>query len=270
MRASKAMQDRVLNHPKITVHWNTEAVDVFGTEGKQMEGVKVKNNQTGEQREIAAQGLFYAIGHTPNTQLFQGQIELDEKGYVITRNHVETNIEGVYAVGDVQDYVFRQAVTAAGSGCMGAMLAERWLTEKGLAQEFHQSSEQMETPSYEESEKSAADTEETFDLNATFHHGSYAIRKLYHESDRLIMVRYVAPTCGPCHTLKPILDKVIKEFNGQMYCVEIDIDAEPNIAEGAGVTGTPTVQFFKNKKLLAEMKGVKPKSQYRELIVNNV
>jgi thioredoxin reductase (NADPH) len=270
MRASKAMQDRVLNHPKITVHWNTEAVDVFGTEGKQMEGVKVKNNQTGEQREIAAQGLFYAIGHTPNTQLFQGQIELDEKGYVITRNHVETNIEGVYAVGDVQDYVFRQAVTAAGSGCMGAMLAERWLTEKGLAQEFHQSSEQMETPSYEESEKSAADTEETFDLNATFHHGSYAIRKLYHESDRLIMVRYVAPTCGPCHTLKPILDKVIKEFNGQMYCVEIDIDAEPNIAEGAGVTGTPTVQFFKNKKLLAEMKGVKPKSQYRELIVNNI
>lgn len=270
MRASKAMQDRVLNHPKITVHWNTEAVDVFGTEGKQMEGVKVKNNQTGEQREIAAQGLFYAIGHTPNTQLFQGQIELDEKGYVITRNNVETNIEGVYAVGDVQDYVFRQAVTAAGSGCMGAMLAERWLMEKELAQEFHQSSEQMETPSYEESEKSAADTEETFDLNATFHHGSYAIRKLYHDSDRLIMVRYVAPTCGPCHALKPILDKVIKEFDGKMYCVEIDIDAEPNIAEGAGVTGTPTVQFFKNKKLLAEMKGVKPKSQYRELIVNKI
>jgi thioredoxin reductase (NADPH) len=276
MRASKAMQDRVLDHPKITVHWNTEAVDVFGTEGKQMEGVKVKNNQTGEKREIAAQGLFYAIGHTPNTQLFQGQLELDEKGYVMTRNHVETNIEGVYAVGDVQDYIFRQAVTAAGSGCMGAMLAERWLMEKGLAQEFHQSGEQMETCSYEESkksqdsEKSATDTEETFDPNATFHHGSYAIRKLYHESDRLIMVRYVAPTCGPCHALKPILDKVIKEFNGQMYCVEIDIDAEPNIAEGAGVTGTPTVQFFKNKKLLAEMKGVKPKSQYRELIVNNV
>jgi thioredoxin reductase (NADPH) len=270
MRASKTMQDRVLNHSKITVHWNTEAVDVFGTEGKQMEGVKVKNNQTGEKREIAAQGLFYAIGHTPNTQLFQGQLELDEKGYIITRNNVETNIEGVYAVGDVQDYLFRQAVTAASSGCMGAMLAERWLMEKGLAQEFHQSSEQMETPSYEKSEKSAADTEETFDPNATFHRGSYAIRKLYHESDRLIMVRYVAPTCGPCHALKPILDKVVKEFNDRMYCVEIDIDAEPQIAEGAGVTGTPTVQFFKNKQLLAEMKGVKPKSQYRELIANHV
>jgi thioredoxin reductase (NADPH) len=270
MRASKTMQDRVLNHSKITVHWNTEAVDVFGTEGKQMEGVKVKNNQTGEKREIAAQGLFYAIGHTPNTQLFQGQLELDEKGYIITRNNVETNIEGVYAVGDVQDYLFRQAVTAASSGCMGAMLAERWLMEKGLAQEFHQSSEQMETPSYEKSEKSAADTEETFDPNATFHRGSYAIRKLYHESDRLIMVRYVAPTCGPCHALKPILDKVVKEFNDRMYCVEIDIDAEPQIAVGAGVTGTPTVQFFKNKQLLAEMKGVKPKSQYRELIANHV
>lgn len=276
MRASKTLQDRVLNHPKITVHWNTEAVDVFGTEGKQMEGVKVKNNKTGEQSEIAAQGLFYAIGHTPNTQLFQGQLELDEKGYVITRNHVETNIEGVYAVGDVQDSLFRQAVTAAGSGCMGAMLAERWLMEKGLAQEFHQSGEQKETSSYEESkqsqdsEKSAADTEERFDPHATFHRGSYAIRKLYHESDRLIVVRYVAPTCGPCHVLKPILDKIIKEFDGQIYCVEIDIDAEPNIAKGAGVTGTPTVQFFKNKKLLAEMKGVKPKSQYRELIVNNI
>lgn len=266
MRASKAMQQRVLEHPKITVHWNTEAVDVFGSD--RMEGVKVKNNQTGEESDLLAGGLFYAIGHTPNTDLFQGQLKLDETGYIATEDFVKTSVEGVYAVGDVQDREFRQAVTAAGSGCMGAMLAERWLSEHGLAQEFSQ--HEPEATSQESEVDDVEDTEDSFDLDATHHVGGYALRRLYHESDRLIMVKYSSPTCGPCHTLKPILQKVVNEYDGKIHYVEVDIEADPDVAENAGIVGTPTIQFFKDKDLITQMKGVKRKSEYRETIEANM
>ncbi|MDI9636099.1 thioredoxin-disulfide reductase [Kamptonema cortianum] len=268
LRASKAMQDRVINNPKITVHWNTEAVDVFG-EANHMKGIKLRNNQTGEESELHVRGLFYAIGHTPNTQLFQGQLELDDTGYIVTQHgSVETSVEGVYAVGDVQDHEFRQAITAAGSGCMGAMLAERWLSVNGLVQEFHQTETEAAAP--EAPKQQATDPEASFDLASTHHEGGYALRKLFHESDRLIVVKYSSPTCGPCHTLKPILAKVIDEFDSKVHYVEIDIEQDPDIAENAQVTGTPTVQFFKDKELLTELKGVKPKSQYRELIQSSL
>lgn len=265
MRASKAMQDRVLSNPKIKVHWNTESMDVFGDD-KHMQGIKVRNNETGEESELQAKGLFYAIGHTPNTSLFKGQLELDDVGYVVTKgNSVETSVEGVYAVGDVQDHEFRQAVTAAGSGCMGAMLAERWLSAQGLLQEFSQKPENNELKPQKE-EKTAADTEEDFDINNTRHIGGYALRKIFHDGDRPLMVKYVSPGCGPCHTLKPILNKVVDEFDGKIHFVEIDIDKDREIAEQANVTGTPTVQIFKDKELLQELKGVKQKSQYRQLL----
>jgi len=263
MRASKAMQDRVLENPKITVHWNTVAVDVYGN--GLMEGVRVKNIQTNVESDIPAKGLFYAIGHTPNTQLFQGQIELDEVGYIVTHGSVETNVEGVFAAGDVQDHEFRQAITAAGTGCMSAMLAERWLSSKGLVQEFHQQASE-EASSAEAAPASSAASPETFDVSVTRHEGGFALRKLYHESDRLIVVKYASPTCGPCHTLKPILSKVIDEFDPKVHYIEIDIEQDPEIAEAAGIVGTPTVQFFKDKAKVAEIKGMKQKSQYRETI----
>lgn len=269
MRASKAMQDRVLKNPKITVHWNTEALDVYGDEGW-MQGVKVRNINTQEENKIPAKGLFYAIGHTPNTSLFKGQIELDDVGYVVTHNGVETNIEGVYAAGDVQDHEFRQGITAAGTGCMAAMLAERWLSVNGLAQEFHQTAASEKPPTEPTPHKTEAEEAAEFDLARTRHAGGYALRKLYHESDRLIMVKYASPTCGPCHTLKPILSKIVDEFDGKIHYIEIDIEQDPDIAESAGVVGTPTVQFFKDKALIGEMKGVKPKSQYRETIANHL
>lgn len=270
MRASKAMQDRVLNHPKITIHWQTEAVDVYG-EGGFLRGLKIKNNLTGETGTLEARGLFYAIGHTPNTQIFQGQIELDETGYVVVKpGSVETSVEGVYAAGDVQDREFRQGITAAGTGCMAAMLAERWLSAQGLAQEFHQSPESENYSKETDAQDAKADTEATFDPTVMRHRGSYALRKLYHESDRLLVVKYVSPTCGPCHMLKPILDKVIDEFEERIHFIEIDIEEDPDIAEAAGVIGTPTLQFFKAKEKVSELKGVKPKSLYRQTISENL
>ena len=270
MRASKAMQDRVLNNPKITVHWNSQPVDVVG-ESDRMMGVKLQNTQTGEESVLPVKGLFYAIGHKPNTSLFEGQLELDEVGYVVTKpGSVETSVEGVFAAGDVQDHEFRQAITAAGTGCMAAMLAERWLSVNGLIQEYRQqmhTSEEPDTPADAPGDNVAElNPEKAFNSQATRHEGGYALRKLYHDSDRLLMVKYVSPNCGPCHTLKPILNKVVDEFDGKIHFVEIDIAEYREIAENAGVTGTPTVQFFKNKELVGEMKGVKQKSQFRQMI----
>ena len=266
MRASKAMQDRVLSNPNITVHWNSEPVDVFGNDNH-MEGVHIRDTKTGEQSELHVKGLFYAIGHKPNTSLFQGQLELDDVGYIVTKpGSVETSVEGVFAAGDVQDHEYRQAITAAGTGCMAAMLAERWLSVSGLIQEFHQKLENPDNELEHQPEQKKTASAEEFDVSETRHYGGFALRKLFHESDRLVMVKYVSPGCGPCHTLKPILNKVVDEFDGKIHFVEIDISQDREIAENAGVSGTPTIQFFKDKELLSETKGVKQKSQYRQLI----
>ena len=131
LRASKAMQERTKNNPKIQIHWFTEALEAVGD--KVLSGVKVKNNQTGATEIIDAAGLFYAIGHEPNTTFLGGQLELDETGYVKTvPGTSRTSVAGVFAAGDVQDKVYRQAVTAAGSGCMAALEAERFLSEEDV------------------------------------------------------------------------------------------------------------------------------------------
>ncbi|MCR9251376.1 MAG: thioredoxin-disulfide reductase [bacterium] len=131
MRASKIMQQRVKNAPNIEILWNTETEEVLGNE--EVEAVRVKNNVTGETKEVPVQGFFVAIGHKPNTDIFKGQLDMDENGYIKTiPGTSKTNIEGVFATGDAQDHVYRQAVTAAGSGCMGALDAERFLAAKEM------------------------------------------------------------------------------------------------------------------------------------------
>ncbi len=130
LRASKAMQERVFRTPNLTVHWNSETDEILG--GDQVEGVRLRDTMDGSLREIAIQGFFVAIGHTPNTSLFQGQLDMDETGYLLTApGSTRTNIEGVFAAGDAQDKIYRQAVTAAGTGCMAALDAERWLAATG-------------------------------------------------------------------------------------------------------------------------------------------
>jgi thioredoxin reductase (NADPH) len=126
MRASKAMQHRVTNSPNIELKYNHEIDEVIGDQV--VEGLRIFNNQTGEKEEIKITGLFIAIGHKPNTEIFKGQLEMDEDGYLITKGKsTKTNIPGVFASGDVQDKEYRQAVTAAGTGCMAALDAERYL-----------------------------------------------------------------------------------------------------------------------------------------------
>ncbi len=126
MRASKAMQHRVNNTPNIDLRYNSEIDEVLGDQV--VEGIRIKNNQTQETEEIPITGLFIAIGHKPNTELFKGQLDMDDSGYLITKGKsTKTNLPGVFASGDVQDKEYRQAVTAAGTGCMAALDAERYL-----------------------------------------------------------------------------------------------------------------------------------------------
>ena len=321
LRASKAMAERALAHPRVTVHFNTAVRDAVGTSS--MTALDLVDSATGAARDpLPVKGLFYGIGHAPNTGLFEGQIELDPAGYVSRTNNgfgghgPATSVEGVFAAGDVADTQWRQAVTAAGSGCQAALAAERFLAERGLLLEERGSGEEASTSSsrhasvptgaeerVEKEEAAAAaaraatrkrrlparrggsseaaggggggnvasSTEEAaavaVDVSADLHSGQVALRKLYHESPRPLVVLYSAPTCGPCRTLKPILKGVVtSDYASRVHLVEIDIEADPEIAQAAGVQGTPTVQVFKNKERLHHVPGVKAKREYRALI----
>ncbi|GFY93675.1 NADPH-dependent thioredoxin reductase C [Actinidia rufa] len=230
LRASKAMQDRVYNNPNITVHFNTETADVVSNTKGQMSGILVRKLDTGEKSVLEAKGLFYGIGHSPNSQLLEGQVELDSSGYVLVKEgSAKTSIEGVFAAGDIQDHEWRQAITAAGSGCIAALSVERYLASNNLLVEFHQ-------PKTEEVKKDLTDrdVQEGFDITLTKHKG-----------------------------------QVIDEFDQNIHFLEIDIEEDPEIAEAAGIMGTPCVQFFKNKEMIRTMSGVKMKNEYREFIEAN-
>jgi thioredoxin reductase (NADPH) len=128
LRASKIMQDKAFANPKISFEWDTDVIDVKDPAGGVLSSIRLRNHVTGAEKDLAVEGLFVAIGHTPNTSLFKGQLDMDDNGYLITDHGTRTNIPGVFGCGDVQDHVYRQAITAAGSGCMAAMDAERYLS----------------------------------------------------------------------------------------------------------------------------------------------
>lgn len=130
LRASKILQDKALENPKIEFLWNSVISDIKGD--RKVSTVLVKNMVNGRERSLEAGGIFVAIGHEPNTSIFKGQLELDDRGYIALKNHTKTSVDGVFAAGDVHDHRYRQAVTAAGFGCMAAIDVERWLSEKRL------------------------------------------------------------------------------------------------------------------------------------------
>ncbi|MFN5464888.1 MAG: thioredoxin-disulfide reductase [Cyanobacteriota bacterium] len=262
-RASAAMSDRVLVNPAITVHWNSEVVDVFGDEW--LQGLTLRERATGSIRQLEVRGVFYAIGHTPNTDLLKEQLELDDKGYVITRpGRPETSREGVFAAGDVADAEWRQGITAAGSGCQAALAAERWLSHHQLAVTVARDSVDPE-PSGTPKRTETSDVE-NFSADAIWQKGSYALRRLYHESQKPLLVIYTSPTCGPCHVLKPQLKRVLSELDGKAQGVEIDIESDQEVAAQAGISGTPTVQIFMGKELKNQWRGVKQRSEFRQAI----
>jgi thioredoxin reductase (NADPH) len=137
LRASKIMQDKAFANPKISFEWNAIVEDIKDEATGGVNAVVFRNSKTNERKELAVDGVFVAIGHTPNTALFTGQIEMDENGYILTHDGSRTSVPGVFACGDVQDHVYRQAITAAGSGCMAAIDAEKYL--EGVPQHLGES-----------------------------------------------------------------------------------------------------------------------------------
>jgi thioredoxin reductase (NADPH) len=264
LRASKAMADRVLANPNITVHWNRQIRDCSG--GDWLEAIElVATDASGASEQVPVRGLFYAIGHTPNTRLVRGQLEVDQHGYLVTKpGRPETSLDGVFAAGDVADAEWRQGITAAGSGCQAALAAERWLTHHDLAVTVSQ--DPVDPAEVGEVKHTAESDEANFDPNALWQKGGYALRKLYHDSDKPLLVVYTSPTCGPCHVLKPQLKRVLEELGGRAQGVEIDIDADQEIAQQAGVSGTPTVQLFFQKELKQQFRGVKQRSEFKAAI----
>ena len=263
LRASAAMADRVTANPMITVHWNSEIVDVSGDSWLQT--LTLRDRLSDQQTDLAVRGLFYAIGHTPNTDLLHGQVELDAKGYLSTPSgRPETSLEGVFAAGDVSDSEWRQGITAAGSGCKAALAAERWLTHHDLATLVQRDS--VEPGKAELPTNVEVTTETSYDPNGLWQKGSFALRKLYHDSDKPLLVVYTSPTCGPCHVLKPQLQRVINDLDGAAQAVVIDIETDQDIAEQAGVNGTPTVQLFHRKAMVQQWRGVKQRSVFKDAI----
>merc|ERR1712003_28758 len=227
---------------------------------------------------IDIRGLFYAIGHTPNSGFVANQLEVDPEGYILSRDGVRTSQPGIFVAGDVADKEWRQAVSAAGTGCMAAIAAERYLAHEGLLSTIEEggreipSEDVLTTAKAEKAEMakkkqevSASDTEETFDPARVKHKGQYALRKLYHESDRLIVVLFTSQNCGPCSRLKPTVNKVVEAYGERVHFVEIDVEEDPEIADASSVMGTPHTQFFYNKDRVGSFAGVKMKSEYLKL-----
>lgn len=127
LKASKVMQERAFSNPKIEFHWNSEISDISGEQ--KVQKVTLKDTKTGEKTTLGVGGIFVAVGHTPNTKVFENQVELDSQGYIVLKNHTHTSVQGVFAAGDVHDHTYRQAITAAGYGCMAAIDVDKYLTE---------------------------------------------------------------------------------------------------------------------------------------------
>ena len=333
LRASAALASRARDHGRVVIEFNTAIVDAEpDARGTSLGGLALVDTATGATRRLAVRGLFYGIGHTPNTAWLGGVVPLDGGGYVSTlHGGPETAVPGVFAAGDVHASEWRQAITAAGAGCKAALAVERYLSERGLLPEEEGAGVGSKDEEAEEEEAEAgAEAPATptrageaatvaaasssapsasihspapvaaspavgrtrtpvrkgapppqpvgtasaspvasgsdVDLTALAHKGQVALRRLYHESPKPLVVLYSAPTCGPCRALKPILHGVAREYEGGIHLVEIDISADPDIARAAGVTGTPTVQVFKDKARLNSVPGVKSKREYRAMV----
>ena len=263
LRASRAMADRVLANPLIEVHWKRQVGRFNGSDW--LESIQLLDTDGKAAEVLPVRGLFYAIGHTPNTSLVEGQLPLDDKGYLITDpGQPATAIEGVFSAGDVADQQWRQAITAAASGCQAALAAERWLTHHDLAITIER--EKIEPEAAELPQPTTTATEQDFDPEALWQGGSYALRRLYHESNKPLLVIYTSPSCGPCHVFKPQLKRVLNELDGAAQMVEINLEEDADIASQAGVTGTPTLQLFKDKALEQQWRGVQQRSAIKGAI----
>jgi thioredoxin len=251
LRASKVMIDRAMSNAGLGFLWNHEVVDILGDD--RVDGLRVKDTKTGAEQRLEVTGLFVAVGHTPRSELIRGQVDLDGGGYVrVKRGSTGTNIGGVFAAGDLVDHTYRQAITAAGSGCAAALDAERFLSEIG-GKRTAESAPRVERRVEASGAAPTAGSGVRTVTEANF-------RTEVLDSDLPVLVDFWADGCGPCRLVLPVLDEVAGEVSDRLVVAKLNVDENPETAAEYSVTSLPTMKVYQGGVVVHTIAGAKPKS----------
>jgi thioredoxin reductase (NADPH) len=270
LRASQIMQTRARSNPKISFLWNSEVAALVGS--KKLSAVHVRDVVTGQISELTIQGLFVAIGHEPRSDLFRGQLELDAGGYVVVQTPTtKTNLPGVFACGDLVDRHYRQAITAAGSGCAAALDAERFCAEEGVSRpaSFQTLSVYSTPQTVNQRAPVAKQGEAKMPARKTaVHLTDETFSNIVIESPLPVLVDFWADWCGPCMLMSPVIDEIAHEYADRMVVAKLDIDECPKSAEEYEIKSTPVLKLFINGQVAHTIVGAKPKGTLMKDIKN--